>query len=61
YYSFFSDGHFNGKVELRGLAKGEYTATDIYSGKVLSKVTSDIPDINIHFDRCMIVKVMRNE
>jgi alpha-galactosidase len=61
YYSFFSDSHFDGRVELRGLAKGEYTASDIYSGKILSTVTSDAPVVTLHFDRTMIVKVMRNE
>ena len=57
YYSFFTNGRFDGSVELRGLEKGEYEASDIYSCKVLSTFTSDAPVVHIHFDRYMIVKV----
>ncbi len=40
YYTFFSNDPFDGTVELRGLAKGKYKVIDLYTGKLLTDVSS---------------------
>jgi alpha-galactosidase len=59
YYSFFVDKSFNGKVEIKGLGKGDYKVYDLFSGKFISNINSANPFLAISFDHYLILKVIR--
>ena len=59
YYSFFSDKSFDGKVELRGLVKGNYKVYDLFSGKLIADVSSSNPYLKIKYDQYLILKAIR--
>ena len=61
YYSFFSNSRFEGKVELRGLAKGRYKAIDLWTDKPISEVDSSFPWLRLDFKSYMLVKVEREK
>lgn len=58
YYSFFSDGSFSGKVELRGLEEGEYNIIDIQSNTTIARINSKSPFIDISFNYDLILKAI---
>jgi len=60
YYSFFSGEHFHGTVELRGLPKGRYRASDLLTGNGLADVRSDSPFLNLDFERNAIIKIVKD-
>ncbi|MFZ1080939.1 MAG: glycoside hydrolase family 36 protein [Candidatus Kryptoniota bacterium] len=61
YYSFFSGGQFDGKVELRGLAKGNYKAFDLFTGEFLAVINSDKSFLKLSFDRGEMIKVVEEK
>ena len=61
YYSFFADTMFEGKVELRGLGKGNYKVYDLFSGKFITDINSSNPFLKIGFDHYLILKAIRGK
>ena len=59
YYSFFADTVFEGKVELRGLQKGNYRVYDLFSGKFISNITAANPFLKLNIDHYLILKAAR--
>ena len=59
YYSFFSKNNFSGKVELRGLEKGNYKVYNLFSGKFISNIRIENPFLKISFDQYLLLKVVR--
>jgi len=59
YYSFFTDGRFQGEVQLRGLSRGRYSASDLFRGRRFSFVRSDSPFLTLEFDRYALIKVVK--
>ena len=59
FYSFFYNGHFQGKVELRGLDQGRYMAYDPLLGRLISPVQSESPFLALEFNRFAIIKVVK--
>ena len=58
YYSFFAKD-FSGKVELRGLEKGDYKVQDINNDKKLVDLSSDDPYVKINFKSNLLLKVSK--
>jgi alpha-galactosidase len=61
YYSFFSGEHFQGRVELRGLPKGRYRASDLLTGNDISDVRPDSPYLKLDFDRSAIIRIVKDK
>lgn len=58
YYFFFAKKHFAGKVELRGLTAGHYTAYNLYTGKMLKQISASHPAMSVSFDHYMVLKLV---
>jgi alpha-galactosidase len=58
YYSFFSDEHFIGKVELRGLGNGSYSIIDYVNNKIIGEASSSSPVINVEFTDHLLLKAV---
>ncbi len=59
YYSFFAKNNFKGKVQLRGLDKGNYKIYNLYTGKLISEVDTINPFLNIEFHKYLLLKAVR--
>lgn len=59
YYSFFAHNNFSGKVELRGLGKGRYKIYNLYTGKVILYINSSKSELQINFNKHLLLKVVK--
>ena len=59
YYSFFSHKKFNGRVELRGLARGSYKVYNLYTNKFIKNISSTDPELKISFTNHLLIKVVK--
>jgi alpha-galactosidase len=59
YYSFFAKNNYNGKVQLRGLEKGNYKIYNLYTGKIIANINTSAPYLQINFDKYLLLKAVK--
>lgn len=59
YYSFFANNNYNGKVQLRGLEKGNYKIYNLYTGKIIANINTSTPYLQINFDKYLLLKAVK--
>jgi len=58
YYAFFA-GHWNDRVELRGLPPGSYTVHDYFNDQSLGRITAGNHHIAVAFERFLLLEVSK--
>lgn len=60
HYSFYAE-QFDGAVELRGLAPGQYRILDYVEGKDLGTIDASDPILTINFDHALLIEAQKIE
>jgi alpha-galactosidase len=58
YYAFYAD-KFDGKVQLRGLAEGQYKVRDLFNDADVGVVDSKLNSIAVRFERFLLLQATR--
>ena len=59
YYSFFANRNYDGKVQLRGLEKGNYKIYNLFTGKIIANISTNAPYLKINFDKYLLLKAIK--
>jgi alpha-galactosidase len=60
HFAFYAD-QWSGQLELRGLDKGSYTLTDMFTGKVIGKASAKAPKISTKFKEFLLIEARPSE
>ena len=57
YYAFYAE-RWEGAVELRGLAKGQYTVTDYWTGKTIGSASATANRLPVSFAGFLLLEAV---